>query len=176
MSLKVTFELSDRDLKSLRKEMRRVSAAAKNKSDADIIAAANDVLHNVPREQVPEFVAEWLDKVATLIAMLEDSTWQLQQREREKVRSALCYLSDPEDLIRDDIPGLGLLDDAIAVKLIVRDLRHEIDAYADFCHFCQTRQRPEQEIERRRSQLQQRMRRRRLQAKNAVRATFGFWG
>ena len=176
MPLKVTFELSDRDLKSLRKEMRRVSAAAKNKPDAEIIAAANAVLQNMQRERVPEFVAEWLDKVATLIAMLEDSTWQLQKRERDQVRSALCYLSDPEDLIRDDIPGLGLLDDAIAVKLIVRDLRHEIDAYADFCRFCQTRQRPPDEIDRRRSQLQQRMRRRRVRGKDAVRATFGFWG
>ena len=175
MPLKVTFELSDRDLKALRKEMRRVSAAAKQKTDAEIIEAAKSVIQRMQREAVPEFVAEWLDKVATLTAMLEDTTWRLQKKEADQVRSALCYLSDPQDLIQDDIPGLGLLDDAIAVKLIVRDLRHEIDAYEDFCRFVQT-QRPPGDIDKRRSQLQQRMRRRRKSGKDAVRATFGFWG
>ena len=176
MPLKVTFELSDSDLKALRKEMRRVSHLAKDKSDKDIIGSAKHALHHMHRDSVPQFVAEWLDKVETLIAMLEDTTWRLQKKESDQVRSALCYLSDPQDLIRDDIPGLGLLDDAIAVKLIVRDLRHEIDAYEDFCRFCQTRQRQTEDVDKRRRQLQQRMRRRRSKGKDAVRATFGFWG
>jgi len=47
----------------------------------------------------------------------------------------LAYFTEPEDLIPDHIPGLGFLDDAIMVELVVRELRHEIEAYQDFCEF-----------------------------------------
>jgi uncharacterized membrane protein YkvA (DUF1232 family) len=49
--------------------------------------------------------------------------------------NALAYFAEPEDLIPDHIPGLGFLDDAIMVELVVRELRHEIEAYEDFCAF-----------------------------------------
>jgi len=75
---------------------------------------------------------------------------------------------DPDDLIPDRVPGLGYLDDAIMVELVVQELRHEIDAYDDFCAF-RTRQRKErsrhevvgERLEARRVALQSRMRRRR---------------
>ena len=46
--------------------------------------------------------------------------------------NALAYFAEPDDLIPDQIPGLGFLDDAIMVELVVRELRHEIEAYEDF--------------------------------------------
>ena len=46
--------------------------------------------------------------------------------------SGLAYLCDPEDLIPDDIPGIGMLDDAVMIELVFRELRHELDAYQDF--------------------------------------------
>ncbi len=46
--------------------------------------------------------------------------------------AAFAYLCDPEDIIPDDIPGIGLLDDAVMIELAFRELRHELDAYEDF--------------------------------------------
>ena len=46
--------------------------------------------------------------------------------------SGLAYLCDPEDLIPDDIPGIGMLDDAVMIELVFRELRHELEAYEDF--------------------------------------------
>ena len=48
---------------------------------------------------------------------------------------ALAYFAEPEDLIPDRIPGLGYLDDAILVELVAQELRHDLEAYKDFCRF-----------------------------------------
>ena len=46
-----------------------------------------------------------------------------------------AYFANTQDLIPDDVPGLGYLDDAIMVDLVTRELKHEIKAYESFCDF-----------------------------------------
>ena len=85
------------------------------------------------------------------------------------VVSALAYFADPHDLIPDSIPGLGFLDDAIMVELVVLELQHEIEAFNDFIAYCKTLKKGRRSdhanlegwIEARRRQLYSRMRRRR---------------
>ena len=59
----------------------------------------------------------------------------LRNVERSRVLNALVYFCDPEDLIPDHIPGLGFLDDAIYVELVIRELKAEIESYEEFCSF-----------------------------------------
>ena len=38
-------------------------------------------------------------------------------------------------MYKRQIPGLGFLDDAIYVELVIRELKAEIESYEEFCEF-----------------------------------------
>jgi Protein of unknown function (DUF1232) len=115
----------------------------------------------VAAAEAPEFVQDRIGKLALLVQMLEDQRWRLTGPDRARVLNVLAYFVDPDDLIPDRIPGLGYLDDAIMVELVLQELRHELDAYQKFCEFEASGQHPPEQTEQKRLQLQNRMRRNR---------------
>jgi uncharacterized membrane protein YkvA (DUF1232 family) len=135
MPFKLTIELSSRDLRHFRRELRRAREAVSIADDEEILAAAADLVATLRAAELPDFVTQRLGKLEVLHAMLTDADWQLDDAERSPVLAALAYVCDPEDIIPDDIPGIGLLDDAVMIELVFRELRHEIEAYEDFCAF-----------------------------------------
>ncbi len=173
MSMRVSFELEDSDLKHFQLIMKEARKAAANISAEDIVAAARALLQRVEAVKVPDFIKERLQRLEVMIEMLDDHEWRLPASDASRVLNALAYFSEPEDLIPDHIPGLGFLDDAIMIELVTRELRPEIDAYHDFCEYRRqmapragvkaktTDLTREDWLRERRSQLQSRMRRRR---------------
>lgn len=136
----------------------------------DIVAAAEELLSDIKETTAPGFIVDRLRNLQLMIRMISDIEWRLPHREATRVLNALAYFAEPEDLIPDNIPGLGFLDDAIMIELVVRELKHEIEAYQDFCDY-RERLRVEQGttavasrggwLDNRRKELQTRMRRRR---------------
>jgi uncharacterized membrane protein YkvA (DUF1232 family) len=171
MPYKLTIELSDRDLRHFRRELLKARESVGIAEDEEILAAAGDVVSAMRSSELPDFVAERLEKLENAIAMLTDPDWPLEPSERSPMLGALAYLCDPEDIIPDDIPGIGLLDDAVMIELAFRELHHEIAAYTDYLHYRKTLPRtlgrkpsPEliaRKLASRRDQLLARMRRRR---------------
>ena len=137
MPLTLTFELSDRDLDHFNQALAAARAQAGQKNADEIIAAASRLLGGADKIEVPDFVGQRLERLDALIAMLRDDGWNLPEEDRERVLSALVYFADPSDVIPDNIPVLGFLDDAIAIEMCVRDLHHELDAYDEFCEYRQ---------------------------------------
>lgn len=177
MPLKITFELSDSDLRHFRKLAKTAQTTAKKRSEKKIIKAARDLLDEITRVSVPNFIRERLENVGKFVDMLEDQDWALTGENRQRILNALAYFNEPADLIPDSIPGIGYLDDAIMVELVVEELRHDIDAYDDFCAFrknldgrSRKKTRPtenQSSLDSRRKQLHSRMRRRRGQRRSA---------
>jgi uncharacterized membrane protein YkvA (DUF1232 family) len=170
MPLTVSFQLSDRDLKYFADRMQEAKSKAADKDSGEVIAASRKLVEELRQSDAPDFVRERVEKLDMLARMLEDQEWRLQGEDQQRVRNAMAYVADPHDLIPDQIPGLGFLDDAIMVELVCRELRHEIDAYADFCKYRDDEEKRrgkgdaltrEQWLSARRAQLHDRMRRRR---------------
>ena len=171
MGMRITFELTDRDLGFFRKALRQSRNAVKDAEDAEIIDAIHAVLDEIrSSEPLPDFVGHRLPELETLLRMLSDEEWQLPESDRERLLATFVYFADPEDILPDDIPVIGYLDDVIIIELVARELVHVREAYDDFCTF---REEFDQEhgsevdpvirrdrIDRRRQQLHQRMRRR----------------
>jgi uncharacterized membrane protein YkvA (DUF1232 family) len=172
MGLRVSFDLEDSDLHHFRLIMREARKAAAQSTPEEIVAGAKKLLDKVGNASVPQFISERLANLDLMIRMLADHEWRLPSAEATRVLNALAYFSEPEDLIPDHIPGLGFLDDAIMIELVVRELKHEIEAYRDFCEYRARKPRTgvksgaaqvtrEEWLEERRKELQSRMRRRR---------------
>lgn len=171
MSLHISFMLSQSDLEYFSKAMLRARENAKGNSQQQIIENAEQLLADVNQSDATDFIRDHMHQLETLIGMLVDKGWGLIDDDRERVLAALSYFSEPEDLIPDDIPGLGFLDDAIMIEIVCKELEHEVLAYKEFVVFrateagrrgedAATMQRSDW-LEERRQQLHARMRRRR---------------
>ncbi len=169
MSMRVSFDLENKDLEYFRAVIKRAKAAAGKVGEAEIIAKARSVIEELGSAEVPVFVQQRITKLESLIAMVEDEEWALASPERSNVLSALSYFAEPQDIIPDSVPVLGYLDDAIMIELVVKELQHEIEAFADFCQYRKEEQARNRNpnvsrqefLAVKRQALQQRMRRRR---------------
>lgn len=169
--MRISFELTDRDLSYFRRALKQSRNAVRDAEEAEIIEAIRDVLDEIRQnEPLPDFVANRIPELEALIDMLTDDEWRLPETDRERLLATIVYFADPEDILPDDIPVIGYLDDVIIIELVARELLHVREAYADFCDF---RVKFEHEygadvdpvirrdrLDRRRQQLHQRMRRR----------------
>lgn len=132
MSLDISITLSDSDLKLFVDSMQEAQKKADKLDAVTIVGAARKLLEDTHGKNLPDFIATRLKQLETMIAMVEDAGFGLPEADRDNVLAALAYFSSPDDIVPDNIPVLGFLDDAIMIELCARELRHEIDAYNDF--------------------------------------------
>ena len=130
--MRVSFEISDKDIGHFRECMKRAREAVKDAEEGDIIEAARGMFEDIRGTRAPAFIKDRLDRLESMTKMVEDEEWAMPAEPRDRVLRALVYFCDPEDLIPDSIPGIGYLDDAIMIELVLRELKNEIEAYDDF--------------------------------------------
>ena len=183
--MRVIIDLNESDLDYFRAAMNRARDAAQDVSTDAIVASARKLLAETRDVAAPQFVAERMRKLDTMIQMAEDEHWGMSEHERKEVLSALAYFCDPNDAIPDNIPVLGFLDDAIMIELVVEELRHELDAYEDFLAY---RASPQADFDGdgkvdkaewlavRENELLDCMRRRRERDRSSARSSFSIFG
>ena len=135
MSITLNFELNDQDLAHFQSASERSKKAAEGKSNEEIVSCAVAMLADAQKVRIPDFIKERLLRLDDMIAMVRDEAWALPDADKQRVLTALMYFCDPDDVIPDNIEVLGFLDDAVMIELSVRELKHELDAYDDFCDY-----------------------------------------
>jgi hypothetical protein len=182
--LRLSFNLDDADLEHFATVAQQTQAAARSRPADAIVAAAREVLEKAERAQLAGFVKERYAGLATMLAMLSDEQWRLGEEDRQRVVNALaCFAPAAEG------SGTELLDHAIMIELVSRDLHHDLEAYRDFCRSRESldqkrRAAPETEreqwLQQRRETLQARMHQRRKRdldaAGSSVRKLFSLFG
>ena len=129
--MKITFKLGARDVRHLKRLLSRAAAAAELSTE-DIVRAALEMVEAARSVRPPDYVLARLETLEDIAALLEDEDWRLPESVRKQVCNALGYFVNPSDLIPDNVPGLGFLDDAIMIELVARDFKDEIKGYQSF--------------------------------------------
>ena len=132
-NFKVTFTLDESDANYFRSLYRKAKKGAKNQSRDQVIRDARGIVKDVrSSKKTPIFVQDAITVLADLVDLIQDDAYAAPPKVQKEVLAALAYFSDPEDLIPDHIPGLGFLDDAIMVKFIEDEFKHELWGYRKF--------------------------------------------
>lgn len=75
------------------------------------------------------------EKLAIMIEMLEDKTWDMRENNRNYVLAVLSYFNDSKQNIPQSLPELGVLFDTMMIDVAAEELIHERDSYNDFKNF-----------------------------------------
>lgn len=133
---KVTFTLDEKDASYFRGLFRKAKSAAKDEEPEVILASAKELVGSVRKtKNVPVFVLEAISSIEDLTQLIEDEEYRAPKRVQRDVLGALAYFANPQDLIPDEIPVLGFLDDAIMVKFVEEEFKHELWGYRKFRKF-----------------------------------------
>jgi len=183
MPLKVTFDLGDADLQHLAEVAQVRQSAARTQPRDRIVAAAREVYLKGSQAHLADFVKERYSRLGAMLEMVDDAEWRLGEEDAQRLLNALACFGEPTSGASS-----ALLDQAIMIELVSRDLHHDLEAYRDFCKFraaqMAKRHSPgadrEQWLSQRRETLQQRMHTRRKRdldnAAGSVRRLFSLFG
>jgi len=135
-SFKVSFVLDEQDASYFRSLFRKAKKAAADTDKDEVIAAAKDLVESVrASKKTPNFVIEAISAIEDLTQVIEDEDYRAPKSVRNQVLGALSYFANPDDLIPDEIPVLGFLDDAIMIKFVEEQFKHELKGFRKFRKF-----------------------------------------
>jgi hypothetical protein len=104
--------------------------------DADQIISLARWLQELPAETAEATISLRLARAESLRRMISDPDWSLPADVVKRARHLLDYLRRFDDLIPDDLPVIGHLDDALLVELSWSEFAGEVQDYLDYCRFC----------------------------------------
>jgi uncharacterized membrane protein YkvA (DUF1232 family) len=131
---KVSFTLDESDVAYFQDLYSKAKRGAKALEAAQVIKDARRVVKQVRDSgKVPPFVTDAISVLADLTDLIQDEAYAAPKKVRDEVLAAIAYFSNPDDIIPDQIPGLGFLDDAIMIKFIEDEFKHELWGYRKFC-------------------------------------------
>jgi uncharacterized membrane protein YkvA (DUF1232 family) len=129
------YELEPARLERFNQALRELSPEAPKMTFDQIATAAERALARHRDGSTPPFVESRMAALARLEVMVADIGWDAVAEARRQVGVLQAYRRDGNDLIPDDEPVIGLLDDAVLIDVALQMIRGELADYEDFCRF-----------------------------------------
>jgi len=134
--LRISFTLDETDTAYFEKIYR---AAKQNASPEDWPRISRGVKRLIKEvrvaKKVPAFVTDSITALEDLMQMVDDEQYKAPKGVVSKAVAGLAYFANPKDVIPDDIPMVGFLDDAIMIRFLEDELQHELWGYRQFRKF-----------------------------------------
>lgn len=92
-------------------------------------------LLSLPTDAAHDALDRRLRRIEQLRAMLVDSAWDTGEAARQRLVKLLEYVDREDDLIADQEPMIGLLDDVLLLELAWPAFATEAEEYRDFCNY-----------------------------------------
>ncbi|QCI27476.1 YkvA family protein [Caminibacter pacificus] len=88
-------------------------------------------------EETKEFIKKFsdlsfIDDLKLLFGMITDKEYSIDKKTYLIIAGAIAYVVLPTDIIPDFIPGVGFVDDAFVIGMVVKQLKDEIESYKRF--------------------------------------------
>lgn len=103
--------------------------------DADALASVARWLLDLPKDEAEALLQARLGRLQDLRELSADRDWALEPALAQRVGRLLAYVEQARDLIPDDVPLVGRLDDALLIELAWPMVAEELEDYADFRRF-----------------------------------------
>ena len=133
--LDIRLRLGGRDVEFLRERLIQAALIGEHESEEALIRAALDALERARNGSAPDYVVHQLEALEEVAGLLRDPDWRLPDSARDRARVVLSYFLDERDLIPDDAPLFGFLDDAIMIELLVQELADELRGWRQLARF-----------------------------------------
>lgn len=131
-----SLELREEKLRRFNEVVQRVAPGRPAFNADQIAGAARRVLRAAMKGQESTFIKVRMRRAGEIQAALGDVQWDVAAKAEPVMREIVAYLDEGASaLIENDVPVVGLLDDAILVDAAMDTLRGELDDYADFCRY-----------------------------------------
>ena len=131
-----SLELREEKLRRFNEVVQRLAPDKPAFNAGQIAGAARRVLRAAMKGQESTFIKVRMRRAGEIRAVLDDTLWEVAAKAEPAMREIVAYLDDGAGgLIENDVPVVGLLDDAILVDAAMDTLRAELDDYADFCRY-----------------------------------------
>lgn len=92
-------------------------------------------LLSLPADATHDVLDGRLQRIEQLRAMLDDPDWDTGDAMRLRLAKLLDYVDREDDLIADQEPMIGLLDDVLLLELTWPAFATEAEEYRDFCSY-----------------------------------------
>ena len=102
------------------------------KNETDILTAVKNTIDELKSKEVEDYVANHIQPLEDLLKLIADKKWKMSKQEKAYVMSALQYFAEEHDVIPDNIPVVGYLDDCIVIDIVANKLKQQLNEHKQF--------------------------------------------